>query len=199
MPSFETSAPVSASPLFASPTGAAIELAVMGLVKGEDLEGTLACPIAPNPILPLLLPNAPPKGALLDGEFEEEVDAETPARSLNDILVRSCETPGRVGADQISPWPDPLALPLAEAVPDPSGGEEVIQLEPPPMGPEPTGEPPPPPLRPEELTGRPGADQVSLAPKIEDMVLELKGGRPEALLPAPESPGAGPKLSMVGS
>lgn len=117
---------------------------------------------------------------LLTLALEPMGEDEAELRSFKLIFVRSCETPGKVGADQMSPPPAALVV-----VPDPSGGEEVIQLL-------------------VELGA--AADQVSLVPKMLLIVLELKGGRPAAVLLEPGAElrplgrlGAGPKLSIVGS
>lgn len=76
-----------------------------------------------------------------------------PARSCSENLVRIDETPGSVGADHISPPPVPPAL-AGEALP--RGGDEVIP----------------------QLELEFGADHVSLAPKIDCIVLVLNGGSP---------------------
>lgn len=179
----------------------AVPGAAMGLANGLDLFGTLfaACPMAPRPILPL--PNAPNAALLAEavlGAFptgDEEGDVEL-VRSLSEGLFLKCWTPGRVGADQMSlalPGAEPALL-LATSAPLPRGGDEVIQLE----------------DDADMPAGLPmGADQVSLGPKMDDIVLELKGGNPPACarvafapgaeLKPLEKPGAGPKLSRVGS
>lgn len=170
-----------------------------GLARGLERLGTLACPIAPNPILALPNDANGAEAAACVGDTEPEV-LEEELRSPSDTLVLNCDTPGNVEADQISPpppppLPDPDEL-LATTPLLPRGGEDVIQLD-------------------EDVVMLAllveGADQVSLAPKIDDMVLELKGGSPPvaaeaagAFAPGAElrpaaRPGAGPKLSMLGS
>lgn len=183
-------------------TPAAELAAATGLAKGLDLLGALAWPRAPNPILVLANdPNAAgPFAAALAGAVVGDPDPEVFEEELRlprDSLVLNCETPGSVGADQISPPPlaDPAEL-LATKLPLPRGGDDVTQP---------------------AVDGgilallAEGADQVSLAPKIDDIVLELNGGRPPAGAAAegafepcaplrpPDIPGARPKLSMLGS